>query len=153
MTVVRVAVTGQSLQGEPVALERAGLALTVMSPAACDALAEDGLVRRRSDELAAGQVLMQMRAAAMAGDWSAVDKLLADAQARFVGNPWLVGILEAMVEVAASRSRERMTKEAMYSSSRLNMRLAEKNEARFCTSDEAAPAYLRRKKLQGKREV
>ena len=110
-------------------------------------------VRRRIDELAAGQVLMQMRAAALAGDWAAVDKLLADAQARFAGNPWLAGILEAMVEVAASRSRERMMKEAKYSSSRLNARLTEKDEAQFSLSDDAAPAYLRRKRLQGKGDV
>ena len=150
MTVLRVSVTGQSLQGEAVTLEKAGLALAVLSPSAFDALVEDELVQRRSAELAAGQFLTQMRSAADANDWAAVDSMLADARRRFAGNEWVAGILEAMAGLAQGRSRERMMKEAMYSSSRLNTRLSAKDELAFSVNADAGPAYLRRKRQQGK---
>lgn len=153
MTVLRVSVTGQSLQGEAVALEKAGLALPVLSPSAFDALVEDELVQRRSTELAAGLFLTQMRTAAHAHDWAAVDSMLADARKRFAGNEWVAGILEAMTALAQSRSRERMMKEAMYSSSKLSNRLAAKDEVAFCLVADAGPAYLRRKRQQGKGDV
>jgi Ca-activated chloride channel homolog len=153
MTVLRVSVTGQSLQGEVVALEKAGLALPVLSPSACDALVEDELVQRRSSELAAGLFLTQMRTAASAHDWAAVDGMLADARKRFAGNEWVAGILEAMATLAQSRSRERVMKEAMYSSARLNTRLSAKDEVAYSLVADAGPAYLRRKRQQGKGDV
>ena len=151
--VLRVSVTGQSLQGEPVALEKAGLALQVLSPSAFDALVEDELVLRRSAELAAGQFLVQMRSAAKAHDWAAVDGTLVDARARFAGNEWVAGILEAMTDLAQSRSRERMMKEAMYTSSKLSSRLAAKDEVSSSASSAEVPAYLRRKRQQGKADL
>lgn len=153
MTVLRISVTGQSLQGEVVALEKAGLALPVLSPSALDALVEDELVQRRSTELAAGLFLTQMRTAAHSHDWAAVDGMLADARKRFAGNEWVAGILEAMASLAQSRSRERMMKEAMYSSARLNTRLSAKDEVAFSVVADAGPAYLRRKRQQGKGDV
>lgn len=153
MTVVRVSVLGKTLQGEPVALERTGLALPVMSPAAFNALPEDELVQRRSHEIAAGRALAVMRSAAQAGNWTEVDSLLASAQAEFAGNDWVASILAAMAEVAQSRSRERMMKEARYSSAKLSARLASKDEIAFSVSSEDVPAYLRRKPLQGKGDL
>ena len=153
MTLLRISVTGQSLQGEAVALEKAGLALPVLSPSAFDALVEDELVQRRSAELAAGLFLTQMRSAAHAHDWAAVDGMLVDARKRFAGNEWVSGILEAMAVLAQSRSRERMMKEAMYSSSKLSNRLTAKDEVAFSVVADAGPAYLRRKRQQGKGEL
>lgn len=150
LTVLRVSVTGQSLQGEPVTLERAGLALPVLSPAAFDALVEDELVQRRIQELAAGQALNRMRSAAQREDWAAVDRLLAEAEAEFAGNEWVAGMLQAMGIVAQSRSQARMMKEAKYSASKLSSRLAAKDEIQFSRTAEVVPAYLRRKDLQGK---
>jgi hypothetical protein len=79
--------------------------------------------------------------------------MLADARKRFAGNEWVAGILEAMTALAQSRSRERMMKEARYSSSRLSSRLAAKDEVAFSLVADAGPAYLRRKRQQGKGEV
>lgn len=149
----RASVNGQTLRGDAVTLERAGLALPLLSPAQFDALPADELVQRRSAELAAGQVLMQMRLAAQASDWTAVDHLLAGAQTQFAGNEWVATILSAMAEVAQSRSRERMMKEARYSSAKLNSRLASTNELHLSVSAEDGPAYLRRKPLQGKSDL
>jgi len=152
-SLLRVAVTGRSLQGEAVALEKMGLSLLVMPKAAWEALPEDKLTAQRSDELAAGRVLTQMRLAAREGDWAAVDRMLADARARYAGNEWVAAVLAAMAEVAQSRSRERLMKEAMYSSERLNMRLSSKDEMRFSVESIELPSFLRRKPQQGKGDV
>jgi hypothetical protein len=58
-----------------------------------------------------------------------------------------------MAEVAQSRSRERMMKEARYSSAKLNSRLASTDELHLSVSAEDVPAYLRRKPLQGKKDL
>lgn len=154
LTVLRVSVTGQSLKGEPVVLEKTALGLPLLSEAAIGALAEDEWVLRRSAEVDAGRALLAMRAAAAAHDWAEVDRLLADAQARFAHNDWVAGILMAMTALARERSRERMMKQSMYSSSKLDARLAARDEIRM-RLDVAGetPAYLRRKSMQGKRDL
>ena len=154
-SVVRISVMGASLEGDPVQLERCGLSLPVMSPAAYDNLRDDELVTRRLVELAAAEALMAMRSAAAAGDWALVDKQLEEASRRFAGNEWVVAMLEAMRSIAANRERERAMKEMMYSSSKLRSRLAAKDEGlKFCASEAmSAPAYLRRKPSQGKGDV
>ena len=153
LTVLRVSVTGQDRQGEPVSLERTGLALSVVAPGAFASLAGDELVQRRCDEVAAAQVLMRMRSAAQCDDWAMVDKLLSEAQKAFAGNEWLASMLTAMVALAQSRSHERVMKEALYSSAKLNTRLASCDELHLSVSDAVGPAYLRRKPQQGKSEL
>ncbi|MBN8488839.1 MAG: VWA domain-containing protein, partial [Burkholderiales bacterium] len=154
-TVLRVKVTGQSLEGDPVSLERAGLSLPVMTAASFGNLADDDLVTRRLVELAAAEALMGMRSAAAAGDWARVDSLLEVASRQFAGNEWVAAVLEAMRSIAAGRERERAMKEMMYSSSKLRSRLAAKDESvAFCVAESASvPAYLRRKPAQGKGDV
>lgn len=151
-TVLRVSVTGASLAGEPVQLERCGLSLPVMSPATYDNLVDDELVTRRLVELAAAEAMMAMRLAAAAGDWALVDKQLEEASRRFAGNEWVLAMLEAMRSIAAGRERERTMKETLYSSNKLRSRLAAKDETdSFCGEESmSAPAYLRRKPSQGK---
>ena len=109
-TVLRVEVTGQSLEGDPVSLERAGLSLPVMPGASFGKLADDELVTRRLVELAAAEALMGMRSAAAAGDWSRMDSLLEAASRQFAGNEWVAAVLEAMRSIAAGRERERAMK-------------------------------------------
>jgi hypothetical protein len=62
-------------------------------------------------------------------------------------------MLEAMVKLAESRSQERVMKEALYSSGKLNMRLASTDELHMKLVGDTAPAYLRRKREQGKGDV
>jgi Ca-activated chloride channel family protein len=154
-TVLRVAVMGQSLEGDAISLERSGLSLPVMTSSAFGNLADDELVTRRLVELAAAEALMGMRSAAAAGDWARVDALLEAASRQFAGNEWVAAVLEAMRSIAAGRERERAMKEMMYSSSKLRSRLAAKDESvAFCAAQSASvPAYLRRKPAQGKGDV
>jgi len=156
LSVLRVSVEGLSLAGEPVQLERAGLALPVMSPSAYGVLTDDELVTRRLVELAAADALTRMRAAASRSDWARVDRMLEEANVQFAGNAWLGAMLAAMQSIAQGRERERMMKESMYSSSRLRSRLVAKNEsAGSATAQEQIdlPAYLRRKASQGKGDM
>jgi Ca-activated chloride channel family protein len=153
LSLLRVAVDGQSLEGEPVALERGGLALPVMSAPAYEALAQDELVARRLVELAAAEALSSIRAAAGREDWTEVDLLLAEATRRFEGNAWVSSMLAAMAALAASRSRDRTMKESMYASIRLSTRLTPKEENVDFQAEAdsiAMPAFLRRKTEQGK---
>ena len=87
---------------------------------------------------------------------STVDRLLKDAGRQFAGNKWVGAMLGAMKSIADSRSRERMMKESMYSSGKLRSRLVAKEEdVQFSVASEAIdrPAYLRRKRSQGKADV
>lgn len=154
-TVLRMAAFGQSLEGDAVSLERAGLSLPVMTSAALRSLADDDLVARRLVELAAAEALLGMRQAADKNDWPRVDTLLEAASRQFAGNEWVAAVLEAMRSIAASRERERAMKEMMYSSSKLRSRLAAKDESvSFCLAEGTAVlAYLRRKPAQGKGDV
>jgi len=153
MEVLRVLVSAYSPAGESVQLERAGLALAVMTPAAFDALSTDELVQRRLTELAAAEAMTRMRDAAARGEWDTVDRLLEEACRQFAGNEWVAAMLEAMKAIADARSRERMMKESMYSSSKLRSRLTSKDETvSFCLMSESLePSYLRRKPAQGKK--
>ena len=146
---LEVTASGQDLDGAPVPLAPALLALPAFGPAALAAVAEDELVLRRLSELEAAQLLIEARAAAGTGNWNGVDALLAKAEARFANNPWVAGVIEAIRKLAARRSREEFMKEAMYSSSNLMRRLAQRGEG-LGLSESDKPAYLRRKMAQGK---
>ncbi len=152
VTLLRVSITARSLEGDAVALERAGLSVPVLSQGAFDNLADDELVTRRLAELAAADALLAMRSAAAAGDWERVDALLEAASRQFAGNEWVAAVLEAMRAIASGRERERAMKEMMYSSAKLRSRLAAKCEsaASSVAALDEMPAYLRRKAAQGK---
>lgn len=153
LSLLTVAVTGDRQDAGLTDVRPVHLQMPVLHPAEADAHPEDGLVRRRLTELAAAEVLTQMRSAAHAGRWDDVDRMLGQALEQFTGNDWVNDILQAMTVLARSRSRERVAKEAMYASAKLSSRLAAKEEAdiRFSRSD--TPAFLRRKPLQGKKEL
>lgn len=128
----------------------------MLTPGARDALTDDELVTRRLVELAAAEALTRIRAAAGRHDWAAVDRQLEEASRQFAGNEWVAAMLQAMNGIAEGRSRERMMKEAMYSSGKLRSRLVAQDEGmQFCAAEDAlsVPAYLRRKPSQGKGDV
>ncbi|WP_298826534.1 VWA domain-containing protein [uncultured Piscinibacter sp.] len=153
VSVLKVRVAGLESDGTAIDLERVGLTLPVLTFADWARLPEDPLVAQRLAEIEASAVLQQMRHAAGQGDWSSVDRMLEDAQRRFGGHEWLAAVLESMKQTAASRSRERLRKEALYSASSMNYRLSDKDEQiHFSAVDESTskPSYLRRKPTQGK---
>ena len=63
------------------------------------------------------------RTAAVAGDWPAVEALLAQSQARFGHLTWIGGILEEMKALATARDHMRFGKEAHYLAKKMGSRL------------------------------
>jgi Ca-activated chloride channel family protein len=150
--VLRVSVQGLSAEGEPVTLERAGLALPVLSPAAFDALTDNEAVSRCLVELSAAEILSQTHEAVGRGDWERVDRLLEEASRQFAGHGWVEAMLQSIREIAAARQRDLLSKEAMYASGKLRHRLMAKDEAEFvgvAAERDGKPRYLQRKPTQG----
>jgi hypothetical protein len=82
--------------------------------------------------------------------------LLAEAHRQLTGNAWVSAVLASMTSVAASRSRERLSTEAMYRSEELVNRLASKLERLSVgepVDDADLSAYLRRNPAHGKGQV
>jgi Ca-activated chloride channel family protein len=149
--VLQAAVTATTIDGLPISFQDVTLALKAMSIPAWEAISEDPLVRSRKAELEAGKFLEQARSAAEAGDWATIEKMIAEAQQRFAGHPWVMEVLAEMAELAKARDGVRFSKEAAYSSGKMNRRLSSKEELLAGLSAESASAsYLRRKKAQGK---
>jgi Ca-activated chloride channel family protein len=136
------------LGGEPRAVEAVSRGLPVLSPAAFYAVAENALVKRRAEELAAARIQRKARTAARRGDWEAAERLLEEVDNLGADNRWLRGIVSELRDLARQRDREGFAKEAAYSSSKLSTRLAATRENE---DPEAAVAhFLRRKNAQGK---
>jgi Ca-activated chloride channel family protein len=147
---LQVEVTATDLDGNPVAFPEAQLRLPVLPAQAWEALLPDPLVLQRLNELEASRMLDAARAAARQGDWAAIDRILAEARARFADNPWLQQVLETLVGIARQRNVEAMAKEAMYSSSRMHSRLTPKEDMLSMDSEADMASYLRRKTAQGR---
>ncbi len=149
--ILQAAVTASTIDGAPIAFQDATLALKAMSVQAWEAIVEDPLVQSRKMELEAGNFLAQARAAAEYGDWVAIQKMIAEAQKRFAGHPWVMEVLAEMAELAKTRDSARFRKEALYSSGKMSRRLSAKEEMLASMAMEGSSAsYLRRKKAQGK---
>lgn len=147
---LQVGVTASTPEGEPIAFPEASLTLKALSSAAWDAVLPDPLVAGRLAELAVAQLLVQARMAADAGDWEAIDGMLADARQRYAQFPWVIEVLESAEEIAQMRDMARFSKESLYSSRKMNSRLSAKDEGMTMSAESAKASYLRRKKAQGK---
>jgi Ca-activated chloride channel family protein len=147
---LQVGVTASTPEGGPIAYPDATLTLTAVSPAAWDAVLPDPLVAGRLAELAVAQLLVQARVAADAGDWEAIDRMLAEARQRYAQFPWVIEVLESAEEIAQLRDMARFSKESLYSSRKMHSRLSAKDEQMSMSAESAKASYLRRKKSQGK---
>ena len=149
--ILQAAVSASTVEHVPVAFLDATMTMRAVSSQAWEALLPDSLVEARLTELEAGKFLKQARAAAEHGDWEAIQKMLAEAQQRFAGHPWVMEILDEMIELAKGMDTARFRKEALYSSGKMSRRLSAKEEMLTSLVEEASSAsYLRRKKAQGK---
>lgn len=156
----KVSLTWQGLDGRAESLAPVALALPVLRAAAFEALAEAETPRNRAAELDAANIQDDAKAAAHAGDWPQVKRLLADAKAKAPGNAWLGAVVETLEELAEAGDSAAFAKEATYSAARMRTRLASVDEGTMdfleaapsegAAPAAAAPSYLRRKSAQGK---
>ena len=148
--ILQAEVSGVTPDGEPIAYPEASLSLGAVSAPAWDVLLADPLVAERQAELAAARLLDEARTAGEAGDWATIERLLVEAHGRFGGFPWVAEVLAGMAEIARERDMARFRKEAFYSSRKMNSRLSAKHEETELSCESTKPAFLRRKKAQGK---
>lgn len=147
---LQVGVTASSPEGEPISFPEASLTLKALSPVGWDTVLPDPLVAGRLAELAVALLLVQARAAADAGDWEAIDRMLADARQRYAQFPWVAEVLESADEIAQMRDMTRFAKESLYTSRKMHSRLSAKDEVMAMSAESAKASYLRRRKAQGK---
>jgi Ca-activated chloride channel homolog len=149
VSLLQATVAAIDLDGIPLLIEPANLALSTVDTAAYAMLAEHELVRRRLQEVEAAHSADAARIAAGRGDWEAVDQLLAALRKKVHDSPWLQAIVRELETLAAQRDDLAFGKETRYSALRLGSRLAACRES---PSPDAVdvPDYVRRKSAQGK---
>lgn len=149
-TLLQVEVTGSDLDGRPLAFPEAVLKLPALPAQAWEALLPDPLTLQRWNEVQAGLMLQQAREAVRQGDWATVERILAEARARFADNPWVQQVLQSLTHLSELRDLEGLAKEAMYSSRRMHSRLSAKEERMHLAEESSSASFLRRKMAQGK---
>jgi hypothetical protein len=94
---------------------------------------------------------LQIREAALSGDWLRVEQLLS--QLETIGNhePWVAASIAFTRQLMREQDERRMSKEMLYKSRKMQSRLSSTDEIMFSLSDNQAPAYLRRKTTEGRR--
>jgi Ca-activated chloride channel family protein len=135
-------------EGAPLAVETASLSLPVLDAGAVGALPVDELVARRAIEVEAAQIQRRAADAASAGAWHEVKRELARARVLAAEHPWIAAVVEELEELARRRDQAMFAKEALYSSRRMDSRLAALNES-ASFEQEVAPSFLQRKRSQG----
>ena len=117
-------------------------------------LAEHGheLVERRINELNAAMLQMEIRNAALRGDWLQVEQLLNRLEAIGRHEPWVAASIAFTRQLMSERDESRMSKEMLYKSRKMNSRLSSTDEMMFSLKDDVElPAFLRRKSTEGRR--
>ena len=147
-----VQVSGQTLAGAAVDTDPVSLALPVLTPSAVARLGADALVQRRRGEVEASRMLLEVRQAALHGDWRQVEALIAAARQRFSDNEWTQGVLSAMHHLVERRQLDQLSKESRYTSARMSRRLASTRLEEDAAGADGGSSYLRRKVMQGKRQ-
>jgi hypothetical protein len=100
-------------------------------------------------ELEAAALLAQARAAAEHGDWKAIGRILAEAQRRFAGHPWLIEVLAQLAGLAKAADAAGFGKEAMYPGGACTAACRRKRLLGDLAGEQSAPSFVRRA-AQGK---
>ncbi len=117
-------------------------------------LAELGheLVERRINELNAAMLQMEIRDAALRGDWLQVEQLLNRLETIGRNEPWVAASIAFTRQLMSERDERRMSKEMLYKSRKMNSRLSSTDEMMFSmNADLEEQAFLRRKSTEGRR--
>jgi Ca-activated chloride channel family protein len=111
------------------------------------------LVMRRFGEIEAADIQRAAREAVRRRDWTRVEDMLHEIEAKAHDNPWLMSTLGVLRDLLAKRDHHKMEKELMYASYSMKSRLSELDEGNYRTQGEELEkmAFLRRKSDQGRR--
>jgi len=120
--------------------------------AAYEAMHTHELVQRRIHELTAAQLQLQIREAALHGDWMRVQELLTHLETLGRHEPWVAASIAFTRQLMRERDQQRMSKEMLYKSRKMSQRLSSTDEVTFRIAEELEiPAFLRRKTVEGRR--
>jgi Ca-activated chloride channel family protein len=110
------------------------------------------LVQRRINELSAAALQLRIREAALRCEWREVAQLLAQLEDLGRHEPWVAASIAFTRQLMQERDQQRMSKEMLYKSVKMNQRLSSTDEASFSLMDAVEmPAFLRRKMAEGRR--
>jgi Ca-activated chloride channel family protein len=152
--VFRCLVTYKDKDGVTNKTEPVKLILEPLSPNAFAAIMENEKVISRASELLVASYQREAREAAQAGDWIRVDQIIAQAKIVAKDDQWMQTLIASLEKYSRRRQREQFSKEAIYSSEKMNKRLVAEDESRIMYSIDreiGKAAYLRRKTERGKR--
>lgn len=151
-TVIKVKVQAVDATGTQFSFEGQLQNLPVVAPAAYESEMPHELVERRINELTAALLQLQIREAALAGDWLQVEQLLNRLETIGRNEPWIAASIAFTRQLMSERDERRMSKEMLYKSRKMNNRLSSTNEVMFSLhADIEEQAFLRRKSNEGRR--
>ena len=151
-TVLAVTVQATDASGERQTFTGQLPVLPEVQQAAFEALQTHELVQRRIHELSAAQLQLQIREAALHGDWMRVQELLAHLETLGRHEPWVAASIAFTRQLMGERDQQRMAKEMLYKSRKMSQRLSSTDEVMFRVAEELEiPAFLRRKTVEGRR--
>lgn len=151
-TVIRVRVAAVDASGSQLSFEGQLQELPVVVPAAYESERIHELVERRINELTAAMLQLQIREAALSGDWLHVEQLLQRLEDIGRNEPWVAASIAFTRQLMSERDERRMSKEMLYKSRKMNNRLSSTDEVMFSLqADIREQAFLRRKSSEGRR--
>jgi len=138
--------------GEQFSFKGQLLSLPIVAPDVYSAELGHELVERRINELNAAMLQMEIRNAALRGDWLQVEQLVNRLETIGRNEPWVAASIAFTRQLMKARDEGRMSKEMLYKSRKMNRRLSSTDEMMFSMEDDfELPAFLRRKSTEGRR--
>jgi Ca-activated chloride channel family protein len=151
-TVLAVTVQATDAKGQRQTFTGQLPVLPAVQEAAYEAMHTHELVQRRIHELTAAQLQLQIREAALHGDWMRVQELLTHLETLGRHEPWVAASIAFTRQLMRERDQQRMSKEMLYKSRKMSQRLSSTDEVTFRIAEELEiPAFLRRKTVEGRR--
>jgi len=151
-TALKVEVQAVDASGAQFSFEGQLQTLPIVAHAAYESELAHELVERRINELTAAKLQLQIRDAALRGDWLEVEQLLNRLETIGRHEPWVAASIAFTRQLMSERDERRMSKEMLYKSRKMNNRLSSTDEMMFSMqNDVEVPAFLRRKSTEGRR--
>jgi hypothetical protein len=151
-TALKVEVQAVDGSGAQFSFEGQLQTLPIVAHAAYESELAHELVERRINELTAAKLQLQIRDAALRGDWLEVEQLLNRLETIGRHEPWVAASIAFTRQLMSERDERRMSKEMLYKSRKMNNRLSSTDEMMFSMqNDVELPAFLRRKSTEGRR--
>jgi Ca-activated chloride channel family protein len=149
---LKVSVRAVDANGQQLNFEGQLQSLPIVAPNVYSAELGHELVERRVNELNAAMLQMEIRDAALRGDWLQVEQLLNRLETIGRHEPWVAASIAFTRQLMSERDESRMSKEMLYKSRKMNNRLSSTDEMIFSMqTDLEEQAFLRRKSTEGRR--